>query len=255
MFAKTLAVFRAVGCGSLLLWACTTERVVSGGPGTGIVPPGSDAEAGDAAAAAVAASPREECERYLDCINQKDPTQGGTTVALYGDDSACWKGSLADARRCGDACRTARTAIPRPDGKYPKCGCETDAECPNSFCAKDHFCASSEVGEAYKLCKAATPAIEQLAKGSELGAGPGDCLSVVGADCEGWRTLDVREQDPDGVSVRVSSLVKAYTCMTGTMARLRGSGQKEPTGSCQREIVATMCDDQSVDGLIKTYPR
>lgn len=110
MRSKPLAGFSGLtgfAIAASLLWACTSEETVVTHVGAA-TPDGSAALDGSATpdaaeAGAPVASPREECELYLDCINDTEPTQGGATVALYGNDSPCWKSSAADfeaLRRC-----------------------------------------------------------------------------------------------------------------------------------------------------------
>ncbi len=60
----------------------------------------------------------------------------------------------ADARQCGDACRTARGAVPNGGTIAPACGCTGDAECGKSFCALGGACATTDRGLVLTECKA-----------------------------------------------------------------------------------------------------
>ena len=50
-------------------------------------------------------SAKKTCEEYIRCLSEADPSTAGGLVSLYGDASACWKGSAADAEACGRACQ------------------------------------------------------------------------------------------------------------------------------------------------------
>ncbi len=156
-------------------------------------------------------TPKAECERYLECVNQASPEQGGTTVTLYGDASACWKGSSADAQRCGDACRVARTAIANNGKKKAAaCGCTGDAECKDSFCSTaTGFCALTDWGDALASCKLLQ------AKSWKLSPPPsGRCYAVPGLRCEGIKTLrnlfSTVASDSNDRTIYLSSLQDAY---------------------------------------------
>lgn len=161
--------------------------------------------------------PRAECRQLLTCINQSTPAQGGATVALYGDDSPCWKGSEADAKNCGDACHVARANVPRSKSASA-CGCESDADCSATFCGGT-VCATKEWQKVMAACEAYRARIVAIpSPPPDPLAGTDACDVNLLADCDKLKTLEGLNGSyawlPSAPSARESdnSLANFYTC-------------------------------------------
>ncbi|AKU94155.1 hypothetical protein AKJ09_00819 [Labilithrix luteola] len=195
-----------VACGS------DTTRVVyvagDAEPTSGTSDASSDARPADL-------SPKGECERYLACVNEETPAQGGAAVALYGDDSPCWKGSSADAKSCGDACHLARTAIAPSGSGSSQCGCTEDAEC-KGFCSNKKVCAGSDwVGILDECAAYATDAKSAVSAWKKANVFGNTCVLAVDANCDAIRDLAFRDtgaQDSKNVWITAQSLHDYYAC-------------------------------------------
>jgi hypothetical protein len=210
--------FQRAACAASVafLVACTKETVY-------VQPDGaSPASLPDGGAASADGSvpeltPKAECERYLTCVNQHSPGEGGAAVTLYGDASPCWKGSTTDAQQCGDACRTARVAVANEGTRAPACGCTSDTECPMSFCAPEGACLSAEWGLALTECKAVQakalgPSPQQL---QQLPPGAVACWAIEALRCDAIKSLVARDgsrEDAKGHRVSETSLRTIYKC-------------------------------------------
>lgn len=163
-----------------------------------------------------AGTPKEECERYLACVNEAMPETGGTAVTLYGDDSACWKGSASDAKSCGDACRLARVGVARNDGEFPHCGCDEDSEC-KGFCSKAKGCTGSPWAGILEKCEAyakdAKTAFAAFKKENSTQGGTFPCATIAYAKCDAIRALTFNSSyatDSKDRSVYPADLRKYY---------------------------------------------
>jgi hypothetical protein len=172
--------------------ATTLPDLDSGGvtsdSGTGTVAANADA---GSTVSGVATALRAECESYLECVNQSNPRAGGAAVALYGADSPCWRGSVADAKRCADACQVERTSTSPAGTTYPACGCSRDAQCASGFCATGlGRCGDTTASVIYAECKKALPKIDAIVTNIVKSPNNAFCVAVVDADCEGLRKFD-----------------------------------------------------------------
>lgn len=197
--------------------ACTKEAggrpsEVSEGPGSGADDEG-ETEGDGQAPSDRSAGAKEECERYLACVNEATPETGGAAVALYGDDSSCWKGSAADAKSCGDACRLARGAVAREGDTYPHCGCDSDAEC-RTFCSEAQTCVGSAWSGILEACASyAADAKAALAAWKKTQEGSFSCMAIANANCEAIRALDFKgsyADDSQGRGIQAQSLEDYY---------------------------------------------
>lgn len=176
--------------------ACTKTEEVSAADDAGAEPePTEDAgtaEDVEGGGDKPASTPKEECERYLACVNEAAPENGGTAVALYGDDAPCWKGSAADAKSCGDACRLARVVVPKNGKENPHCGCAADSEC-KGFCSKTQACTGVAWAGLIDACEDyAADAKKALTAWKKAQGGALPCAALANANCEAIRGLAFR---------------------------------------------------------------